>query len=467
LKINDKWFVPVFLIALTLLAAGLRFYHLSFSNWWCDEAWSGFLTTVPWYFMNGSDVHPFLSYALIRISTTVLGMSEFSLRLVPCIFGIIAIPISWWFAKELTGKNFVGIITALLMTVSIFQIEQSQTARMYTIIGIWFMLMVIFFFRAYKNNKDIDWYIATLFAILLIFTWYYSVIPIGITILWYFLREGKKPLKNKAFLYSAIAFIFAGILMLPSFLSAVAMKSTENNNLVYRNLEVIYQIGITFLGSPPLLAGFIAIIAFVGCILLFNDNETVGGYFGLQIMVSITFGALISNFLMILPRYFFYIGGPIFYTLIGYFIYRVLKSTKVEWKGAVAAGFILLLVVGSFCMVLPSYYAVQHNYSGEFNSMKESFAEIKGNATTVAMVGNPAFIFLYQYYIKDPSITVVRFDNLTRMRAAIEGQPSLVMIPDYDIPADQPEAKVIYDWLQGNGVRKTIYRGFEVYEVNI
>ena len=312
------------------------------------------------------------------------------------------------------------------------------------------------------------WYLATAFAILLIFTWYYSVIPIGITILWYFLREGKKPLKNKAFLYSAIAFIFAAILMAPSFLSAVAMKSTENNNLVYRGLEVIYQVGITFLGSPPLLAGFIAIIAFVGCILLFNDNETVGGYFGLQIMVSITFGALISNFLMILPRYFFYIGGPIFYTLIGYFIYRVFKSTKIEWKGALAAGFILLLVVGSFCMVLPSYYAVQHNYSGEFNSMKESFAEIKGNATTVAMGGNPAFIFLYQYYIKDPSINVIRFDNLTRLKWIIEGKPSLVLIPDYAIPTDQPEARVIYDWLQSNAKKQSnSYRGFEVYEVNI
>jgi hypothetical protein len=46
-----------------------------------------------------------------------------------------------------------------------------------------------------------------------------------------------------------------------------------------------------------------------------------------------------------------------------------------------------------------------------------------------------------------------------------KGKPSLVLIPDWPIPSDQPEARVIYDWLQDHGTKKTTYRGFEVYEV--
>jgi hypothetical protein len=215
------------------------------------------------------------------------------------------------------------------------------------------------------------------------------------------------------------------------------------------------------------LAGFIALIAVIGWIYLLKDDDVSGTYLGFVLFVSLVGGVIISYKLMYLSRYEFFIG-PIAYTFIGIFIYRVLKSTKVEWKGAVAAGFILLIVVSSFCLVIPGYFETQKNYSGEFNSMHDTFAEIKGNATTVAMVGNPAFVLMYGYYMKDPSINVIRFDNLTRMRAAIEGKPSLVMIPDYAIPIDQPEAKVIYDWLQSNGKKQLQpYRGFEVYEVNI
>jgi hypothetical protein len=384
----------------------------------------------------------------------------------PCIFAIIGVPLTYVFAREVTGKNFPSIIAAILMTVSIFQIEQAAMARMYDFLLIFFLLFMIFFMRAYRTNKPIYWYLATAMAILQMITWYYSIIPIGITIVWYFLREGKKIFSNKPFLYSTIAFIFACTLMVPSFIVAVSLKATENNNLIWVGpIEVTYQALITFFGSPPVLAGFMAIVAIVGLILVFNDNETWGGYLGLLCFASLSIAIVASYKLMILSRYLYYIQ-PIACVCIAFFIYSVYKSTKIEWKGAVAAGFILLIVIGTFCLALPAYYSVAHNYSGDWYDHAEKFTEVRGNITTVALVGNPAYCFMFQYYLYNSSINVIRFDNLTRMRAAIEGKPSLVMIPDYAIPSDQPEAKIIYDWLQDNAKFKTIYRGFELYEVN-
>lgn len=462
---ESKYFIPVFLIALTTLAALFRLNHLGWNQLFIDESWVGYLTTLPWWMMQGADVHPILSAALIRIPVTLFGMSEFNLRILPAIFSIIGVPLTYYFAKEVTGKEFPSLIAAILMAVSIFEIEQAAMARMYDFLLIFLLLFMIFFLRAYHTNKPKYWYLAGAMGILQIITWYYSIIPIGITVLWYFLRDGKKIFQNKPFLYSCIAFISTCILLVPSFLVAVTLKSSENNNLIYKGMEVIYQAMITFFGSPPVLAGFISLIAIIGWFLLFKDNETDAGYLGLLCFMSLVIGALASYELMILSRYLYYLA-PIGYTFIGFFIYRVYQSQKIEWKGAITALFIFLIVLGSFCLVLPGYYAVQHNYSGNWSSHAADFSKIKGNATEVALIGNPAYVFMFAYYDQDPQLHFNRFDNLTEVKKMIQGKESLVLIPDYAIPTDQPEAKVIYDWLQINGKMEETYRGFQVYRVN-
>lgn len=461
---ESKYFIWIFLIALTVIAALYRINHLGWNQLFIDEAWTGVLCVIPWWMMNGSDVHPFFGAFLIRIVVTLFGMSEFNLRILPCIFSIIGVPLTYFFAKEVTGKDFPSLIAAILMTVSIFEIEQAAMARMYDFLLVFMLLFMIFFLRAYHTNKQKYWYLASAMAILQIITWYYSIIPIGITALWYFLRDGKKIFQNRPFLIGCIAFVCTCVLLVPSFLVAVTLKSTENNNLIYKGMEVIYQAMITFFGSPPILAGFISLIAIIGWWLLFRDNETDAGYLGLLVFMSLVIGALASFELMILSRYLYYLA-PIGYTFIGFFIYSVYKSQKIEWKGAIAALFIFLIVLGSFCLVLPDYYAVQHNYSSDWTTHAADFSAIKGNATEVALIGNPAYVFMFAYYDQDPQLHFDRFDNLTEVKKMISGKESLVLIPDYAIPTDQPEARVIYDWLQNNSKLETTYRGFQVYRV--
>jgi hypothetical protein len=465
LKFNDKWFIPVFLIALTILAALLRWDHIGWSNFFIDEAWSAYVAGYPYWQVGFLDVHPALSYALIKLSLDSFGVSEVTTRLVPFIFGVVSVPLSYWFGKEITGEKFPGLITALLMAISISQIEQAQNGRMYTMLVVYFMLFIVFFLKAYETKLPKYWYLTSAMAILAIWTWYYSLIPIGITILWYLLKDGRKILDNTPFLYSSIAFVFASALLVPSFMVAWSLKLTENNNLVYKGFEVIYQVGVSQLGSPAILSLFIALIAFMGWLFLFKDNSTTASYLAFLIFVSLAAGSLISYLLMILPRYFIYLA-PIFYTLIGYCIYQILINYKNKWVGFVSAAFVLLIVMSTFCLVLPAYYSSQHNYSGDWNEHGASFSKIKGNATEVALVGNPAYVFMFAYYDQDPQLNFTRFDNLTRLKGIISGKDSLVLVPDYAIPEDQPEARIIYNWLNDNGKLKTIYRGFEVYEVN-
>lgn len=461
----QKWFVPVFVIVLTILAAAMRWYHIEWSNLFIDEAWSGYVALHPWWMIGSLDVHPAGAYALIKIAVDLMGVSELSIRIVPFIFGVISIPLSYYFAKEFTGSDFPSILTAILMTVNIAQVEQAQYGRLYTTLIVLFMLFVIFFMRAYQNRGDKWWYLATVMAIVMMWTWYYSAIFIGLTLAWYFLRDGKKVLKNLPFLYSSIGFIVAVALLVPSFYVAWQLKMQENNNLIFLGLNVIYQIGVSQLGSPAVLALFIALLAIVGWWLYYRDNEVYAGYFGFLVLGMLTVGALMSYKLMILPRYFVYLD-VIFYMMIAYLICRVLYSTKNEKKNVIAAIFVVLVVVSSFALVLPAWYSAPHDWSGDWRTHHEDFEKIKGSADEVALVGNPAYVLMFDYYAKDPNVSFDRFDNLSGLKQLIKDKDSLVLVPDYPIPTDQPEARVIYDWLQDNGNRTTTYRGFEVYEVH-
>jgi 4-amino-4-deoxy-L-arabinose transferase-like glycosyltransferase len=460
---KDK-FIFIFLTALTCLAALFRLNHIGWSNLWIDEAWTAYAVQFDWLTIMFLDVHPPINYWLVKVAVYFLGTSEAAIRSVSFVFSVIAIPLVYWFGKEATGKDLPGLIAAVLMTVSVEQIMQAQNARMYPIVLVVFMLMVIFFFRAYRTDKPVYWYLASACAIIGLWTWYFFIIPLGITVIWYLLRVGRKVLDNKPLIRGAIAFVFMGCLLSLSFVVGWSLKLTENNNLVYKGLDVIYQTALSHLGSPIILAVFVAIFVAFGGILLFLKDEDVAGYFGLLIPGSLTVGALVSYLIMMLPRYFIFLA-PVFYTLIGYLVYCVYTRIKPVKIGTGYAVFVMLVVIGIFALPLPIHYATQHNYSGDWNDHSYAFSKIKGNATEVALVGNPAYVLMFDYYLYDDTLNVTRFDQLSEVVDLIKGKPSLVLIPDWPIPSDQPEARVIYDWLQDHGTKKTTYRGFEVYEV--
>ena len=94
------------LLALTLVAALLRFYKLGEWSFWGDEAFS--LTTKVDGFIT-----PF-STRLIHTTTALLGASEWSARLVPALVGIATIPVFFFCIRRLFGNNAACIASALL-----------------------------------------------------------------------------------------------------------------------------------------------------------------------------------------------------------------------------------------------------------------------------------------------------------------------------------------------------------------
>ncbi len=170
------------LIFLTVVGLILRFYHLSFNSLWLDEAttldWSkpGFFEI--WDISRNLDFHPPLFHWIEHLML-VFGQSEFVLRAVPALLGILTIPVFYLTGKEFYDRN-VGIISAALLTVSYFGIYYSQEAYSYSLVLFAFSLVILFYLYALRTDIITWWVIFGVTSAIAFWTHYYVFVGLGV-----------------------------------------------------------------------------------------------------------------------------------------------------------------------------------------------------------------------------------------------------------------------------------------------
>jgi len=161
----------VLILSLIILAFALRVYQLDAKSIWFDEShslnrasldllsiasgkqiWGDRVvqdtTHVPFYF--------FALHFLIKLA----GDSDFTLRFLSVIFGVLTVPLIYFMGKKLChGHARVGLWAALLATFSPFYLWYSQEARMYTLLVFLGLLSVYCLPRAIAEDKA-GWYAA-------------------------------------------------------------------------------------------------------------------------------------------------------------------------------------------------------------------------------------------------------------------------------------------------------------------
>jgi len=235
----------IFFIILTLTAIGfyLRFNNLGDRSFWTDELITSYAAIG--LLQHGTPVMPsgeiytraLLNTYLIALSFKTFGVSEFSARIVSVIFGTLIIPIAYLFGKELESKR-VGIIAALLLTFSAFEILWAREARMYAQFQFFYLLTAYLFYISLKRD-NIKLFLFS--GISFIFAWYSHVlslcfIPVAVTYILFHKR--KEFLKNRYFVYASL-----GILGL----AFVYMILTGKNPLDYYPLTATEWAQHTFL----------------------------------------------------------------------------------------------------------------------------------------------------------------------------------------------------------------------------
>lgn len=170
------------LILTILVGVGLRSYELTARSLWFDEAFSWRLIQFPFEEMinrAAADVHPPLYYILLRGWGTVFGTSLQSLRSFSVTLAAGTILAAYNFAAYATSNRRIGIITALLVAVSGWQIAFAWEARMYTLgtmlalISTWALLHAI-------RAKTLSWWLLyTVLAAAFAYTHYFAFFTIA------------------------------------------------------------------------------------------------------------------------------------------------------------------------------------------------------------------------------------------------------------------------------------------------
>lgn len=135
------------LVAAVIIAAVLRFFHLSEWSFNGDEMntlrdsiqSSGLRSPKPLLFL--------LNHYLVA---PLLPLDEFGLRLLPAVFGVLAVPAMFWTVRSLFGAR-TGLIAATLVVFNPWHLYWSQFARYYSLV---FLLCAIFPILLYRGGVE-------------------------------------------------------------------------------------------------------------------------------------------------------------------------------------------------------------------------------------------------------------------------------------------------------------------------
>jgi len=165
------------LLAVIALALGLRLYNLGGYSYWLDEIYSvayrGQLNPAQIVSLN-SELHPPLYYLTIHYWIDAFGTNPVSTRLLSVLAGVGMVGAVYFLGDELYDHT-AGLIAASLVAVSAAQINQSQTARMYSMFVLFGVLSLYYCLKIVQTGRSTTtiWYsIATL---LMIYTHIFAV----------------------------------------------------------------------------------------------------------------------------------------------------------------------------------------------------------------------------------------------------------------------------------------------------
>ena len=167
----------VALLAIVLIGFFLRIYQLGTQSIWYDEAyslWISKLAVTQMVQTTAGDVQPPLYYFLLHYWMIVFGTSASAVRLLSVLFGVLAIPMIYVVGRQLFNKE-AGLVGALILALSSFNIWYSQETRMYSLM-VFLTLLSMFFFLCFLQRSALAVSAGyVLSTVLLLYTHYYGV----------------------------------------------------------------------------------------------------------------------------------------------------------------------------------------------------------------------------------------------------------------------------------------------------
>ena len=164
-------------LGLTLfLALLLRLYDLGKESYWVDEIFSVTESkqSIQQILMSGRLDQPPAYYIPFHYWVRVFGDAEISARAFSVLAGILSIILIYLIGKKLFSTN-TGLVSALLMTLSVFQIAYSQEARFYIHFQLATLCSFLFLLYGLESKKRVYFFLYVIASILMLFSHTYGV----------------------------------------------------------------------------------------------------------------------------------------------------------------------------------------------------------------------------------------------------------------------------------------------------
>jgi uncharacterized membrane protein len=149
------------LLATTLLALGLRLYHLGYRDYWDDEIISTLAARASlsqiYFSIQDYSVHPPLYYMLLHLWGLLFGDELYTLRLLSVLFSIACVPLIYLLGRSLRLPAVVALVAAGLFAISPMQIFHAQQARMYPLLALITIVTVLLFLWAWRAGGWLRW----------------------------------------------------------------------------------------------------------------------------------------------------------------------------------------------------------------------------------------------------------------------------------------------------------------------
>ncbi|MGE5138739.1 MAG: glycosyltransferase family 39 protein [Rudaea sp.] len=215
----DAAFLPLLAVAVGFL---FRLDGLAAQSLWNDEGTSVALArlSLP-SIADGAahDIHPPLYYFFLHFWMGLSGESEFAVRFLSVIAGVLLIVVTARLALELFGRR-VAALAALLSALAAFEVYYSQETRMYIWVALWGALSFWAMLRLLDRPSFLRMLLYIVFAVAALYTHYFAptlllaqglAVAVWLAIGWR--TEGRFPLR--AGLSFILAWAIIGLAFLP------------------------------------------------------------------------------------------------------------------------------------------------------------------------------------------------------------------------------------------------------------
>ena len=278
--LERRWVEYFILVLIVVLAAALRFHKLGEWSYWVDELYS--LRASGRQFTEIIN-RPF--WIITKFSIDSFGVSAFTLRLFPCIFGILTIILLYFPFKAIFNKR-VALMAIFLMTISPWHIYLSQLARWYSLLLLvsTFSLISFYFF---VERHSLKYLVNSIILFIIAFSLHLTagfVLMIGITYVFLISRlPHLKPqeLNTKKVNIFLLILVVCALLFLPRFFEFVAhWKDTQQTFGYWGSTSINFTLKVLYHLTPT-----IAVISFVGILLLLSQKERKGFFIAIYCLL--------------------------------------------------------------------------------------------------------------------------------------------------------------------------------------